>query len=230
MNGLLPSSLDEQVISAMKAAGFNALNLSLGTTAKGQLKRFQRPDVVCAFEQALDLAEVYDLKAVGYIIVGAPFQKARDSLTDLIYLAQQRVLVGASIFYPAPGSADYALCAAMGLLPESFSCMRSSALPLSHATTRNESITLLRLSRIINFIKSLIDSGMPIPDPAPATEDLALLNNRQEAGIKLLQFFMHDGRIRGVSPGGEVFEHEISLELSKKFLAGLKLIQIRGSK
>jgi len=230
MNGLLPSSLDEQVISAMKAARFKVLNLSLGTTVKSQLKRFQRPDVVGAFEQALDLAEVYDLGAVGYIIVGAPFQKAQDSLTDLIYLAQQRVLIGTSIFYPAPGSADYARCAALGLLPENFSCMRSSALPLSHLTTRKESLTLLRLSRIINFIKSLIDSRLPIPDPAPATEYLVHLNNRQEIGIKLLQFFLNDGRIRGVSPDGEVFEHDTALELSKKLLAHLKLNQIRGCK
>ena len=230
MNGLLPSSLDEQVIGAMKKAGFSVLNLSLGTTAKDQLKRFQRPDVVRAFEQALDLAEDYDLKAVGYIIVGAPFQKAQDSLTDLIYMAQRRVLIGTSIFYPAPGSADYDLCAAMGLLPESFSCMRSSTLPLSHVTSRQESVTLLRLSRIINFIKSLFDSGLPIPDPAPATEYLAPLTNRQEAGIKLLQFFLHDGRIRGVSPNGEVFEHETCPELSKNFLARLKLIRIRGCK
>ena len=230
MNGLLPSTLDEQVISAMKKAGFKVLNLSLGTTAKEQLKRFRRPDVGRAFEQALELAEFYDLQAVGYIIVGAPFQKATDSLADLIYLAQQRVLIGTSIFYPAPGSADYALCAAMGLLPESFSCMRSSALPLSHVTTRKESVTLLRLSRIINFIKSLVDSNLPLPDPAPATECLAHLNNRQEAGIKLLQFFLHDGRIRGLRPDGEVFEHEVSLELSRKFLGKLKLIQIRGCK
>jgi anaerobic magnesium-protoporphyrin IX monomethyl ester cyclase len=56
------------------------------------------------------------------------------------------------------------------------------------------------------------------------------LTNRQEAGIKLLQFFLHDGRIRGVSPDGEVFEHEICLELSKNFLAKLKSIRIRGCK
>jgi anaerobic magnesium-protoporphyrin IX monomethyl ester cyclase len=228
MNGLLPSSLDEQVIRAMKTAGFKALNLSLGTTAKAQLQRFQRPDVSGAFERVLDLAELYDLKAVGYIIAGAPFQKADDSLTDLIYLAQKRVLIGTSVFYPAPGSADYGLCAAMGLLPESFSCMRSSALPLSHATTRIESITLLRLSRIINFMKSLIDSGRPLPDPAPAADYLDHSNNRQKIGEKLLQFFLHDARIRGVSPDGEVFEHKIDLELSKKFLARLKLIRIRG--
>jgi len=102
MNGLLPSSLDEQVIAAMQAAGFRELNLSLGTTSKAQLKRFRRPDVRKEFEDALAFAEAYGLKAVAYIIIGAPFQKAEDSLADLLYLARLRVLAGSSIFYPAP--------------------------------------------------------------------------------------------------------------------------------
>jgi radical SAM superfamily enzyme YgiQ (UPF0313 family) len=228
MNGLLPSTLDEQVIAAMRAAGFRTLNLSLGTTAKAQLKRFQRPDVRRAFERALDLARTYDLQAVAYIIVGAPFQEAADSLKDLLYLAQRRVLVGTSVFYPAPGSMDYMLCASLGLLPQNFSCMRSSALPLSHVTTRKESVTLLRLSRIINFMKSLIDSGLPLPGPAQATDGISTSNDRREVGRQLLQFFLYDGIIRGLSPDGEVFEHEIDLDLSKKFLAGLKAINVIG--
>jgi anaerobic magnesium-protoporphyrin IX monomethyl ester cyclase len=228
MNGLLPSALDEQVIAAMQAAGFRTLNLSLGTTAAAQLKRFQRPDVRRAFERALDLALTYDLQAVGYIIVGAPFQKAADSLKDLLYLAERRVLVGTSVFYPSPGSKDYMLCASLGLLPQNFSCMRSSALPLSHITTRKESVTLLRLSRIINFMKSLIDSGLPLPRPAQATSAITTSIDRREVGRQLLQFFLYDGIIRGVNPDGEVFEHEIDLELCKKFLAGIKSIRIRG--
>ena len=228
MNGLLPSALDEQVIAAMQAAGFRTLNLSLGTTAAAQLKRFQRPDVHRAFERALDLALTYDLQAVGYIIVGAPFQKAADSLKDLLYLAERRVLVGTSVFYPSPGSKDYMLCASLGLLPQNFSCMRSSALPLSHITTRKESVTLLRLSRIINFMKSLIDSGLPLPRPAQAASAITTSIDRREVGRQLLQFFLYDGIIRGVNPDGEVFEHEIDLELCKKFLAGIKSIRIRG--
>ena len=197
MNGLLPSSLDEQVIAAMQAAGFRTLNLSLGTTAKAQQRQFQRPDVSRAFESALDLARAYNLEAVGYIIVGAPFQKAADSLDDLLYLAERRVLVGTSVFYPSPGSKDYRLCASLGLLPQHFSGMRSSALPLSHTTTRKESVTLLRLSRIINFMKSLVDSGQPLPDPAPAANRITNPNDRNNAGWQLLHFFLHDGIIRG---------------------------------
>ena len=229
MNGLLPSSLDEQIIGAMKAAGFKTLNLSLGTTSKVQLKRFQRPDVRKEFENALQLAKCHNLKAVGYIIVGAPFQKAADSLNDILYLADRRVLIGTSIFYPAPGSGDYALCASMGLLPVHFSGMRSSALPISHTTTRKEAITLLRLSRIVNFMKHLRDRSQSIPDPAPARKRITISKNRLETGRQLLQSFLYDGIIRGVRPDGKVFEHEIEPELSKKFLADFNLIRLKGA-
>ena len=229
MNGLLPSTLDEQVIGAMKAAGFRTLNLSLGTTSVAQLKRFQRPDVRLAFSRAIDIARACDLQAVGYMIVGAPFQQAEDSLKDLLYLAERRVLVGTSVFYPAPGSADYALCASMGLLPKKFSCMRSSALPLSHTTSRRESITLVRLGRIINFMKSLVDSNLPLPEPAPVFNRITISKDRREAGRQLLQFFLDDGIIRGVSRNGELFAHEIDLELSKKFIAGLESIDLKGA-
>jgi len=230
MNGLLPSSLDEEVIAAMQAAGFRILNLSLGTTARSQLRRFQRPDLRGAFDRALEAAHTYGMQAVGYIIVGAPFQKATDSLKDLLFLSARSVLAGTSVFYPSPGSKDYMLCASLGVLPPVFSCMRSSALPISHTTTRIESVTLLRLSRIINFMKSLIDEGQPLPTPAKAVNYIGAPEDRREAGRQLLQFFLYDAIIRGVSPEGEVFEHQIDRQLCERFLAGVKSIQIRGCK
>ena len=69
----------------MKAAGFKTLNLSLGSISEAQLRRFNRPDVREAFDNVLILAEKYSLNAVGYVIVGAPFQSAEDSLSDLIF-------------------------------------------------------------------------------------------------------------------------------------------------
>jgi len=230
MNGLMPSTLDEQVIAAMRAAGFKTLNLSLGTTANAQLKRFQRPDVRRAFERALELARLNGLQAVGYIIVGAPFQKPADSVQDLLYLAGHRILAGTSVFYPAPGSKDYARCAALGLLPEAFSCYRSSALPLSHTTSRLETITLLRLSRMINFMKSIVDSGLALPAPAPAADRIVDSTDRRAVGMQLLQSFLYDGKIKGVSPQGEVYEHATSVELSRSFLAGLKSTNIKGAR
>ena len=141
------------------------------------------------------------------MLFAAPFQRVEDSISYLLYLAQRRVLAGVSVFYPAPGSRDYQLCEKHGLLPDHFSCMRSSALPLSHTTSRKEAATLLRLARILNFIKSLLDTGTPIPDASPARIRSDNLDNRIEIGKQLIGKFLNDGRIRGVTPPGEVYDH-----------------------
>lgn len=228
MNGLFPPSLDEEVVRAMKSAGFRVLNLSLGSSSQEQIARFRRPDVRTAFDRALKLAAKYQLQAVGYIICGAPFQKAEDSLSDLLYLAQRRVLAGVSVFYPAPGSDDFELCKNLGILPDHLSCTRSSALPLSHTTRRTETVTLLRLARILNFIKSLLDMGTAVPPPSPSPIRSDDPGDRTETGRRLLSQFLDDGKIRGVMPQGCLYEHAISIELSRKFLAALKSIRLRG--
>lgn len=229
MNGLLPTSLDEALVCAMQAAGFKTLNLSLGSTSEAQLRRFNRPDIRDAFDNVLNLAEKYGINAVGYVIVGAPFQSAEDSLSDLIFLAQRRVLSGVSVFYPAPGSKDFELCSRLNILPKTFSLMRSSALPLSHITTRTESITLLRLGRILNFIKYLKDKGVNISDTSLKNRRMGNQDDRMNTGLRLLQMFLNDGKIRGITPEGDVFIHRISFELSKKFIQRLKGIHIRGT-
>jgi hypothetical protein len=230
MNGLFPPSIDEEVIRSMQAAGFRTLNLSLGSTSTEQLKRFNRSDVRATFDRALKLAEDYGLNAVGYVICAAPFQRAEDSISDLLYLAQRRVLAGVSIFYPAPGSKDFDLCKNMGILPDHFSCMRSSALPITHTTGRKEAVTVLRLARILNFMKSLIDTGIGVT--MGVTPGEIRINNpadRMETSRRLLSKFLHDGKIRGVTPQGEVFEHLISEKLAHAFLTGLTAIDLRGS-
>jgi len=229
MNGLYPPTLDQEVVREMKTAGFRTLNLSLGSTSREQLKRFNRPDVRDSFNRALNLAEDFSLNAVGYVICAAPFQRAADSISDLLYLAQRRVLAGVSIFYPAPGSLDYELCEDHELLPIGFSCLRSSALPLSHTTTRKEAVTVLRLARILNFIKSLLDQKIPLPDASSAAIQVNDPANRLETGKRVLSRFLADGKICGVTPQGQVFEHHISAKLSRLFLEGLISIKIRGS-
>jgi radical SAM superfamily enzyme YgiQ (UPF0313 family) len=155
MNGLFPPSLDEELVRGMKDAGFTALNLSLCTTCRTQLKRFHRPDVRAEFEEVLNLARKYGLETVGYIIAGAPGQDPRDSVEDLLYLASRKVLAGVSVFYPAPGSIDFEKCRSQNLLPGELSLMRSTALPISDTCSREDAVTLMRLGRILNFCKSL---------------------------------------------------------------------------
>ena len=229
MNGLFPPSLDDDVIAAMAAAGFRSLNLSLGSSSPEQLKKFQRPDVRAAFDAALASAQKYNLQCVGYVIAGAPQQSAADSVADLLFLAERRVLAGVSIFYPAPGSPDYGLCDELGLLPTAYALMRSSALPISHTTDRRQSATLLRLGRTLNFMKSLLDKGAGLPEPQNFKGGVTLsLDDRRAVGIHLLSWFLSDGQIRGVDSRGKVYRHTISIALTRMFLDGLRQITLRG--
>lgn len=230
MNGLLPSTLDRDLVRLMARAGFRTLNLSLGATLARQLGRFGRPDVRDAFERALALARDNRMAAVGYVFAGAPGQSAEGSVADLLYLARQRVLAGLSIFYPAPGSRDFDLCRRLGVLPDTFSLMRASTLPVSHSTTRLQSVTLLRLARLLNFMKSIQDSGGSFPPPLPcARSRVPDAGDRVQTGRLLLQGFLHDSRIRGVQPGGRIFEHVIDEHLTRQFLDGLQSTPIRGA-
>lgn len=229
MNGLFPPSLDHGLIAAMQAAGFRTLNLSLGTCSAAQLRKFHRPDVRSSFENAILCAHRRGMQSVGYVIVAAPGQRAEDSLADLLYLASKPVLAAVSIFYPAPGSRDYDRCREKGLLPRHFGLMRSSALPIEDATTRLQSITLLRLSRLLNFMKHLIRTGETIPRPRPMTEGSCIrVENRRELGRRLLAAWRHDGRIRGISADGSVFDHTVDATLSRRFLNQLPTAKIRG--
>ena len=231
MNGLFPPTLDDEAVSLMKDAGFQILNLSLGTTSKAQLNRFNRPDVTISFEQALTLAETHRLEAVGYIIVGAPHQDPDDSVSDLLYMAQQRVLAGVSVFYPSPGSMDFDRCRDLGILPVMQSLYRSSALPISHKTKRQDAVTLLRLSRILNFMKALIDQGIDIPTPIPFNEARPKsFTNKMEIGRMLLRLFLHDGIIRGITSSGQIYTHTVNTDLTHRFVEGLKDIKIKGCK
>ncbi|MGE5255809.1 MAG: B12-binding domain-containing radical SAM protein [Hyphomicrobiales bacterium] len=229
MNGLFPPTLDDAVVAAMAAAGFKTLNVSLGSTQPEQLRRFRRVDVTAAFDRALALAERNSLGAVGYIVVGAPHQPAEASVDDLLFLASRRVLAGVSVFYPAPGSRDFELCRQFDLLPADFSRMRSSALPIDHTTRRVDSITLLRLGRVLNFMKRLLDRGLSIPEPSKAAAASLDPQDRITAGRHLLSRFLADGCIRGLTSDGEVYEHSISQDLTQRFLRGLSSINLRGT-
>ncbi len=229
MNGLFPPTLDAELVAAMARAGFKTLNVSLGSAQPEQQRRFRRADVAEAFDRALALAERHGLAAVGYIIVGAPHQPAKASVDDLLFLAGRRVLAGVSVFYPAPGSRDFELCRRLDLLPAEFGRMRSSALPIEHTTRRVDSATLLRLGRVLNFMKHLLDHGLSIPEPSQAACAAPDPQDRIAAGRHLLARFLADGRIRGLTPDGEVYEHRISQDLAERFLRGLSQINLKGS-
>ncbi|MBI5062834.1 MAG: B12-binding domain-containing radical SAM protein [Desulfatitalea sp.] len=229
MNGLLASSLDEEIIAVMRRSGFKTLNLALITTAADQLKRFGRPDLTAELDRVLELAARHDLSSVAYLIVAGPGQDPWDSLHDLLFLARRRVLAGVSVFYPAPGSADYGWCQRKGMLPDSVGLLRATALPLAHVTDRRQAVTLLRLGRILNFTKATLDQGLPLPEPAPAPACLDLSTDRADLGRILLAAFLYDGAVCGLDDEGRVYAHAVDLSLTRAFRDGLASGPVRGA-
>ncbi|WP_020588123.1 B12-binding domain-containing radical SAM protein [Desulfobacter curvatus] len=230
MNGLFPPSLDMKILTAMKASGFKTLNLSVGSFSATQLKIFKRPDVREAHDRVLEMAKDLDMDCVSYLLGGAPGQTAATTLNDLLALAARRTIAGLSIYYPAPGSADYALCEKQLLLPRDFTLIRSTAFPIADTTSRLEAVTLLRLARILNFLKFYVDKEGVMPKVLSAGKILDIENNchgemdRYEAGTLLLRMFLTDAIPRGMDHEGRIYHHPHSMDLCKQFIQRLVML------
>ena len=78
-------------------------------------------------------------------------------------------------------------------------------------------------------MKRLVDDKQRFPDPLRI--ELAALKevkDRFEIGKKLLAAYLHDGRIRGITPDGEIYAHSVSSGLTEKFREDIHKIRVRG--
>ncbi|WP_027359321.1 B12-binding domain-containing radical SAM protein [Desulforegula conservatrix] len=217
MNGLFPPSLYPELMMKMRMAGFRTLNLSVGSTSREQLEKFGRPDIMDCLDEVLENAGKAGLECVCYVIAGGPGQSLESSVDDLVYFSSRNALVGVSVYYPAPGSRDYALLSGSGQLPGSFSLMRSSAMPLSKPEDRIKTATVMRLGRILNFMKSLDKMSIQSLRPEKLAMGTIHFEDRVSAGISLINSFLYDFKIRGIEKNGYVYEHSSCEELCKRF-------------
>ena len=183
--------------------------------------------MVPEFDRAVHLAQARGMDAVGYVVVGAPGQRAQTSLDDLACLARRPVLGAASVYYPAPMSRDFETCRQNGLLPNHLSLYRSSALPIADAASRLEIATILRLFRLVGFVKHLKTQNIPLPPPRPFQDEASPRpKDRTAVGLALLASFRHDGVIRGMTPEGRVFPLEVSANLVRDFIKKVPLDEV----
>ncbi len=160
MNGVSFASLDRELIELMGKAGFHTLNLSFVSTDLFTKESVRRPKAAVEFEEILDEAGRIGLDIIAYGIFGMPGQSVEEMVDTLIHLMGKRVLIGPSIYYPAPGTVLFEKCRREGILPRHLSQWRSSAFPIQTAAfSRIDLVTLFRLARIINFIKGRMDEG-----------------------------------------------------------------------
>ncbi len=160
MNGVSFASLDGELLSLMKRAGFQAINLSFVSTDFSLKERMKRPAPTLDFNEIVDKADKAGLHLVAYAILGMPGQTIEEMVDTLVYLMGKRVLIGPSIYYPTPGTSLFLRCGEENVLPSHLSQWRSSALPIeTREFNRLDIITLFRLARVVNFIKGEMDKG-----------------------------------------------------------------------
>jgi len=160
MNGVSFDSLGKELLTLMRKAGFKTVNLSFVSVDPSFKERMGRPGTASNFDNILKDAEQVGLNVVAYAILGIPGQRIGEMVDTLIYLMGKRALLGPSVFYPTPGTSLFEQCKAKELLPSHPSQWRSSALPIeTEDFDRLDIVTLFRLARVINFIKSKVDEG-----------------------------------------------------------------------
>ncbi|MCP3925950.1 MAG: B12-binding domain-containing radical SAM protein [Desulfobacterales bacterium] len=213
MNGLYPPTLSADILSDMKNTGFKVLNLSLGTTSKTQLKIFGRPDVTESINSVISRANEHNLSVVSYIITGAPSQDSYETLDDIIFLSYLKTVLGVSVYYPAPGSKLYKDLKAENRLPISFDLYRSSSIPLGSDLKRQETVTVMRIGRIVNYLKSQKIAGINFQN-----------SDSKESAI--IRDFFRDSKIRGIDSNGEIFFHKTSSSLCEYFINNFDLSKL----
>jgi hypothetical protein len=160
MNGVSFASLDKELLRLMKRAGFHTINLSLVSSDISTKQRIKRPISSIDFDYILNEAECVGLNVIAYAILGIPGQTIKEMIETLIYLMGKRVLLGPSIYYPTPKTPLFEKCKMESILPPSPIQWRSSAFPIETIDfNRLDLVTVLRLSRFINFIKGRINTG-----------------------------------------------------------------------
>ncbi|MGA1823071.1 MAG: B12-binding domain-containing radical SAM protein [bacterium] len=176
-NGLFPHSLNEELLSLMKRLQVTHLNLPLVTSSNKVCQNLNRPGSCESFADIVKRAR-HKFFITGYSILGLPESDREEMIQSIRFLCSQNVLIAPSTFYAVPGMELYEQCREKGLLPyDSFLPLRSSAFPLeTDRFKRLDLVTLFRIVRAINFIKSCIDeSTVPLNGTMRLTEFIRTL-------------------------------------------------------
>ena len=205
MNGITVSNLTASILRKMKRAGFEKLDLSLVTPRQDRQLDLGRPVGTAEFVRIVREAVAVGLPVTAYLILGLPGDRPPDNLDAILSLAELPCRIGPSLFYLVPGTRlhadlDPALREAI-----SFRQFRASYFPYARGDySRRAAMTLLRICRMLNFIKELLDHAVE-PQPYRIGADRILLtqpsmNGRQTRdtlGWALLELFFSTGKLYG---------------------------------
>ncbi|MBO8130211.1 MAG: B12-binding domain-containing radical SAM protein [Candidatus Marinimicrobia bacterium] len=161
MNGITASNLDKNTVHKMKKAGFEYLNLSLVHTNENFQQALMRPVTTGYFSEILRFCEKINLPVIAYIILGMPGDTIDDMLKSILFLSGKKCLIGPSIFYLTPESDLYNKIIKDRFEIDCVEILRSTYIAYECNEFKRKNIaTLFIITRIINFIKKIIDESL----------------------------------------------------------------------
>jgi len=228
MNGITASNVDETILTKMKEAGFQYINLSLVNPEPAIQKKLKRPFTTSMFLEVINHANKIGLPVIAYLILGMPGDTVEKMLNAILFLASTQCLIGPSIFYITPESEMYNELKEKGKLPQNVESFRATCVPYTDENfTREDIITLFAITRIVNFIKYIIDRK-PQPAEFEIKDHKLFIKNsisgsqtRITIGLALLKLLFEEGKLYYTGKKTRNYYPLIEENVSKKILRKL---------
>ncbi len=219
MNGIVPkiNTITQRLV---KESGFQRINISLVDADENIQKDINRTQFK-DFDLILDKFIETEVPIETHFIIGLPRQSLEHVIRTIIYLSEKKVLLGPSIFYLAPGSKafyDYLT----NYKSFNMKYARSSAIfPVNKTYGRKEIVTLIKLTRFINFIKKHIDLIGRDTNIYDLTKEL-----KNSVDKTIMAALLKDGKLISYNKSKKTYEKEnFSEEVVKDFLKNLKYVR-----
>ncbi|HQH27231.1 MAG TPA: radical SAM protein [Oligoflexia bacterium] len=197
MNGILYRHLDRELLSLMKTAGFQDLNISLVSADQHIAGSTKRTLSLNKYVEVAAAAHELGFRVVSYQILGLPGDALEQMIQTLVFNTRLPVLLGASPFYLVPGSP----ISTSFPLPTSQDLVRARLTALGIETeefTRDDIYTLFVTTRIVNFLKSFKFDDVSLTLPALLAEKKTD-QSRVKLGKQILKRLFTKQRLYGFS-------------------------------
>ena len=200
MNGISYQSLDLELLTLMRKAGFTHLNIALVSADSSIRRGCNRSGDLGKYLRVVQEAASLGFKMVSYQILGLPGESLKAMIKTLVLQTRLPVLLGASPFYLSPETPIAKQFPEM--TDEDHLKSRLTAMAVETDQFEREDIyTLFVTIRIINFLK-----GLPVPKARIRLEE-ALRNaydqgKRAAQGSELLTLLLSQGVLYAATPKG----------------------------
>jgi hypothetical protein len=152
-NGLDYTALTRDLPTKLADLGMSKFNFTVGSTHARTTRGQNRALALADYDAILEALASREVPSVSYFIGGFADDTPEKVVNTLVYLLHRPTAVGLSMFYPVPGLPGFE---DSRLFEETPACLTagSSAYPWNGSLTTAELVTLFRLTRLVNLMKT----------------------------------------------------------------------------